>query len=648
MTGDGDTASIPAYARDRPGGARPAETREKAMREARDRILRHYPADRTDAVEPGTFEIALVLGGTVSAGAYTAGFADFFIEALDQWALKRADPQGAKVPRHTVKLKVITGASGGGVTALLMARALKFWFPPARLPQSYAAGLAGRTRAEQAALDQNPLYDLWVNRLDATGLLAPEPHWADRGLPMASLFSGAFLETLVRDVAGWQSKEALEPALAKGRRESYGDVLPLALTLTNLRGVPYQQFIPNSTNQLRFYTQHADFVRLAADVRPGLQVQPLETPDYCGQSLVSEAGGRGVLSWRDAAEFAKATAAFPFGFPPVTLRRPAADYHWRWAVVPGVTAQTGMAAEYHCALEVVPLLPEESLLSSSDAPQGVYEFAAVDGGAMNNQPIELARTYLAGVLGRNPREPNRANRCVILVDPFADRPASGPSEVNSLLGLPLPFISALVANNRFSTADLTVFADPNARSRTMVTPIRKRSEKGQTTTVSGGFAIATAFLDAFGGFLSREYREHDFMLGRANAARFFAEHFTLPRDNPLFDGQADAYDQSQMSAGTKELRIIPLYGSAHYADDPRYFEDRLTWPKEPFDSERLTALFTPKAGELLKRFARSVTSSAAAGKIFGWSASYLYAQSSVKKLSSIVRESMRKHGLPVL
>ncbi len=34
---------------------------------------------------PNTFELALVLGGTVSAGAYTAGALDFLIEALDSW-----------------------------------------------------------------------------------------------------------------------------------------------------------------------------------------------------------------------------------------------------------------------------------------------------------------------------------------------------------------------------------------------------------------------------------------------------------------------------------------------------------------------------------------------------------------------------------
>jgi len=44
----------------------------------------------TSPVPDKTFELALVLGGTVSAGAYTAGALDFLIEALDCWEAARA------------------------------------------------------------------------------------------------------------------------------------------------------------------------------------------------------------------------------------------------------------------------------------------------------------------------------------------------------------------------------------------------------------------------------------------------------------------------------------------------------------------------------------------------------------------------------
>jgi predicted acylesterase/phospholipase RssA len=106
-----------------------------------------------------TYELALVLGGTVSAGCYTAGALDFLIEALDIWsaARERNDP---RAPTHNVAIRVIAGTSGGGVNAAIAARAFAFKFPPV-------------TRGTSASLLEtgNPFYDTWVNRLDLRSLL---------------------------------------------------------------------------------------------------------------------------------------------------------------------------------------------------------------------------------------------------------------------------------------------------------------------------------------------------------------------------------------------------------------------------------------------------------------------------------------------
>jgi hypothetical protein len=61
-------------------------------------------------LELGVFAFSLVLGSTVSAGAYTAGAVDFLIEALD--CLSRAQ-QEARAPRHKVRLKLFAGSAGG-------------------------------------------------------------------------------------------------------------------------------------------------------------------------------------------------------------------------------------------------------------------------------------------------------------------------------------------------------------------------------------------------------------------------------------------------------------------------------------------------------------------------------------------------------
>src|SRR5215471_13727322 len=110
-----------------------------------------------DPPPANTFELALVLGGTVSAGAFTAGAVDFLIEALDAWTSLR-DKGDPAAPQHKTILKVITGTSGGGVNAAIAARALAFDYPH-----------VDRSTADTPAGNGNPFYDVWVKRLTLGG-----------------------------------------------------------------------------------------------------------------------------------------------------------------------------------------------------------------------------------------------------------------------------------------------------------------------------------------------------------------------------------------------------------------------------------------------------------------------------------------------
>jgi hypothetical protein len=64
------------------------------------------------------------MSGAISAGAYTAGVLDFLVEALDAWEDARNGPEGDGAPNHRVGLKVMSGASAGGITAAIAAIAL--------------------------------------------------------------------------------------------------------------------------------------------------------------------------------------------------------------------------------------------------------------------------------------------------------------------------------------------------------------------------------------------------------------------------------------------------------------------------------------------------------------------------------------------
>src|SRR5262249_44168368 len=160
-----------------------------------------------------------------------------------------------------------------------------------------------------------------------------------------------------------------------------------------------------------------------------------------------------------------------------------------------------------------------------------YAFLAVDGGCFDNEPIEFARQWLAGVLEHNEQKADLAHRAVVLVDPFADTPTLGLIADPGVLGSAGGTLSAWIGGSRFATADLDLFTADDVYSRFLVNPVRTEG-KNQLT---GGDAIATACLGAFGGFLSQAFREHDFMLGRRNCQQFLRANFVLDEKNSLFE-----------------------------------------------------------------------------------------------------------------
>src|SRR5215468_275254 len=105
------------------------------------------------------FEIGLVMAGAISAGAYTAGVADFLIEALDEWD-RYNKAKGRWL--HEVKLRVISGASAGGMTGSILTAAFGGTFLPIR------------KRPEPGEDCRNPLYKAWVQEIDIKDLLGSE------------------------------------------------------------------------------------------------------------------------------------------------------------------------------------------------------------------------------------------------------------------------------------------------------------------------------------------------------------------------------------------------------------------------------------------------------------------------------------------
>jgi Patatin-like phospholipase len=483
--------------------------------------------------EAGVFRLGLVLNGTVSAGAWTAGVLDFLIEALDLWENQKEEDKrrgdGPTVPDHHVHLGVAGGASGGGVCAALLARASGWDFP----------NVSG---GDIPANHDNPFWRVWVEELDISKMLGTEDLAVDGAVPI-SLLSGAAIEAAGNFILTWPG-----PAGKPRNRTWLSDPLRIFVTLTNLRGVPYRiQLQTDKTGQARssFFVDHADYGLFAFSPN-GQDRATLALRD--DEHLV-----RSPDDWADFAEFVKATGAFPGGFPPRRLTRPVADYIWRGVALPGQQGQ---------APRIVLRLPAWDALTPPVSPEDDYTFECVDGGALNNQPVELVRTALSGLGGSNPRDPKQADAAVVLIDPFAAVPRCEPpmsGERRDLLGVLGGLASAWVDHGRFATSDLLLAVEPDVFSRFLLTANDNRNGKPR----HGGAALATNGLGAFIGFFSRKLRVHDFMLGRENCRSFLMNELVLHKDNPLFRGFADRHPDVTRNLrptdmGSDWLPIIPV------------------------------------------------------------------------------------------
>lgn len=96
-------------------------------------------------------KLAITIAGAVSLGSYEAGV---LYEVLDAIHQHNNDP--ATTDNDRVMIDVLTGASAGGMTAIILAQKLL-----------YSAG-------EFQGPYDNPLYNLWVKRINLTGLQATE------------------------------------------------------------------------------------------------------------------------------------------------------------------------------------------------------------------------------------------------------------------------------------------------------------------------------------------------------------------------------------------------------------------------------------------------------------------------------------------
>jgi hypothetical protein len=462
------------------------------------------------------------------------------------------------------------------------------------------------------------LFDAWVNRIDIKHLLqiGDLDQSPSDALP-ASLLDCGVLDDIARDAL--RLPQAM-PSLPDWVAEQ----LDLLLSLTNLRGAPYE--INFSNNDFPHgMLSHADWLHF--QVHRGKAESTLDTPPYASAwAELPKAAWLELLR-----QGALATGAFPIALLPRTLSHtfPSGEPDFysqrRW---PRYRFWRDTEEADRQGKKPIPegadrVFGRDRISLACSWPEGrtphPYEFTCVDGGVMNNEPLELARRVLTHGDGSLAPDGQGSNRALILIDPFpgGETPAADYQPPHDILGTGLAMFAALKNQARFKPQELLDAMDDGVFSRFLIAPTRKTG----TSEVRGANAIACGSLGGFGGFLERDFRVHDYFLGRANCRKFLENHFVLPNTHSLFGkAYAEACQERKWvkhKNGQDCLPIIPLLGTAAVEaktlEFPRMTRKRLDlvmgWTGRRFDAltDRVIEAATQNAplARALARFVRN-------------------------------------------
>lgn len=357
----------------------------------------------------------------------------------------------------------------------------------------------------------NPLYDSWVKKIDIKPLLGSDDLRDNK--PVVSLLDSTILGRIAHDALQF---------IPTGVMPSYiSDELHLYLTVTNMRGVPYRIAFQGPGAFGHEISMRADHLHFVAG-------QP--NPDNLGV-VTLDPNNPGRPCWQKLQQAALATGAFPMGLAPRILSCPSTDYDSLLWDIPHPDPANPNSILY-TQQSIPPTWPTEF------TPPFDYDFICVDGGLMNNEPLELARRNLARGGFSNPRDPDKVNRAVLMIDPF---PSEDPVTKKDVYGYAsydiikvfTSMFSSLKQQARFKPEELVLAQDEKVYSRWMIAPIRYDAQGKRAD-----YPIASGMLGGFGGFLSEVFRHHDFQLGRRNCQKFLRETFVIPIDaamkNPVF------------------------------------------------------------------------------------------------------------------
>jgi predicted acylesterase/phospholipase RssA len=506
------------------------------------------------AKEP--FYLGLTMAGAVSAGAYTAGVMDYLIEALENWERQRGK---TGVPAHKVVIPVVGGASAGGMTGIITAAIVNNPLEPVRTAKENV--LAENFR--------NKLYNSWVD-LTANDmfplLLSTDDIQSGK---IYSLLNSNFIDEVATRAVQADKRLWME-------RPYFDPHLKVFSTLSNLEGFRFNVGFRGGIRSTDYHiSRHNDYAAFVLNKNE-------DEYENDGWIPLNFKNNVNIELARNAA---MATGAFPIGLRARSISRSSKHVN---------------DLKWHSDISRINPVTSDR-----------YDTLNVDGGLINNEPFNKVRDVLNDLTGQVTAKDyhsfDRFKSTVLMIDPF-------PSELekftpdDSLFGVAGSTLGAMIGHLRTKPAEIEQALHPQKAGQFLISPTRIRANRmGKVEKVEGSKAIACGSLGGFGGFLSKEFRVHDYFLGRANCEWFLREHLTVPlhTENPIFkDGYKEVQDLSPYLSSKGELPIIPVLTPKSKTPYLPTFNLGSTWPAVHIeDIHRFKKPLKQRAGKIIMNLA---------------------------------------------
>lgn len=467
-----------------------------------------------------TFHLAITMAGAISAGAYTAGVIDYLFEVLEKWEKMKNDKKYKDlVPRHKVVIDVMSGASAGGMTACIASLAVQRKLHPIAAYHPKQASYDNISTAElKERKQENRLYNSWVN-LTADDMI-PQLLKTDDLSGVTNVTEKTFISGLnskfIKQIANktliLANQEPLEwPPFVSPSLRTF-------VTLTNLDGFKKETKFAGSSSGFFTY-DHRDVALFSFDHAVSNPYDGSIDVDFNDET---EKGNTDLF-----VTAGMATGAFPVGLAYRTFSR-----HRKYI------ENNILLTKLNDGKRII-------LSSNEVIERSQYKATFIDGGTIDNEPFDLTGFLLKTRVTASGQEfkthtPGTFNSTVLMVDPFPSEEReriryNGNESPFSVIGAVTKLFSTVRTQSLLKREDLEKVVNKSDSSCFMISPRRREAE---CDPIDGSLAIACGSLNGFGGFLDKDFRKHDFYLGRINCKSFLQKHFSIShseaQQNPIF------------------------------------------------------------------------------------------------------------------